>query len=263
MGRVWKPVKMIEERDGKRRPGAIVWMFLGLAVIGVWAGGTQLLRENRQQQAAAAWLTKTITATASETPEPSRTPQPSTTPEPSETPIPPTETPYVYDDPATWELVQVTDIAGNTSLDLQDWQKEQVLHAFAEYYNLAWRKMDGAPAMDDVMAFLTEYEYAMYEEDYYAEAVRRGQYLTYPLLKDLFITISYSELEGNEKGGFRVLILVTDPVNFISNARDFNTGEVLKVTDRGPRTFEYRLVYSGNGWLVYRAIIHDIAGINY
>jgi len=260
MGRVWKPVKMIEERDGKRRPGAIVWMFLGLAVIGVWAGGTQLLRERKQQQAAAAYLTKTVTATASETPEPSRTQEASATPQPSQTPAPATETPYVYDDPATWELVVVTDIAGNTTLDLQDWQKEQVLHAFAEYYNLAWRSMDGAPAMDDVLLYFTETEYEVFKNQYYPEAIRRNQYLTFPELDSLFMTLYYSEQETQSRGGFRVVLLLTNPNNWLAYYRNFQSGAIETESNMGPRTFEYRIVFDEGQWKVYFEDIHKISG---
>ncbi|MBN1267629.1 MAG: hypothetical protein JXA25_19210 [Anaerolineales bacterium] len=260
MGRVWKPVRLFEEKDGKRRPGAILWMFVGLAVIGAWAGGTLVVRDVRQSRAAAAYLTKTVTPTASETPEPGITPTASETPVPSPTPIPPTEAPYVYDDPGTWELVQATDIAGNEYLDMQDWQKEQVLHAFTEYYNLAWRSMDGAPGMDEVLKYFTEIEYQVYRDEFYPEAIRRNQYLTFPALSDLFLTISYCEDESRSKGGFRLILLLTDLENWVSHYRNFKTGKIESESNMGPRTFEYRIVYKDGGWKVYLEDIHKIAG---
>src|SRR3990172_6767637 len=159
MPRDWHPLRLFVREDGRRYPTILFWLFLVPLLALVIAGCYAVLNRRAEQTRVAAALTGTPTATATEAPAPA----------PTHTPGPPTGEPtpteYVYDDPSDWEFIERTDPAGTTYLDLQDWQKEQVWHAFEAYWDLWYRSEDGLTPYEEVEAYIA---------GSFAEGVRSG-----------------------------------------------------------------------------------------
>ena len=128
MPREWHPLRFFVREDGRPHPTILFWLFLVPMLVIVMAG-CYLMADNRaRQDATAALLTRTPTLEVA-TMAPTGT---LTLPPPTGVPQP---TPFVYDNPEGWEFVEKTDPTGKTYLDLQDWQKQQVWHAFTEFWN--------------------------------------------------------------------------------------------------------------------------------
>ena len=113
-----------------------------------------------RQEATSALLTRTPTLEIATTaPTVTLTPRP-----PTGVPQP---TPFVYDDPSGWEFVEKTDPTGKTYLDLQDWQKQQVWHAFNAFWDLLYHNPGGLPDWAEVQPYVagsfTQFAHGTYD----------------------------------------------------------------------------------------------------
>jgi len=247
MPRVFRPIRLFTEEDGKRKPTLFFfifffWIFALIAVLGY-----KYLSARSASRAAAAYLSRTPTPTATATPTSTASPAPSTTPTPSGTLTP---TPFVYSDPATWELVEVPSEDGSTSLELQDWQKAEIYHFFEEYYNLAWRSETGMPELEKVLEYCIDDFHDYMRDDVYPELIRRGYYLEYPSLDNLDIYIRYLPEHSKAWEGFHVEVVLMNPVNWETKMRNLENGELYEIRDYGSTINRYQLSYS-NHWKIY------------
>jgi hypothetical protein len=242
MPREWHPLRFSVSEDGRRHPTILFWLFLiplmGIAVAGCYA----VLNRRAEQTRVAAVLTGTPTHAATDTSAPGATSTPG--PPTGET----TPTQYVYDDPSGWEFVERTDPAGTTYLDLQDWQREQVWHAFEEFWNLRYRAEHGMTPIEQILPLVTGryLEGVQYDYDY---AAQNGEYvyLVQPL-SDLSHAMLLDSAEG---GTVRVKVLLVSEVGFALERRETSTGQVLSTNERFPyRTWDFMLTFMDGRWVV-------------
>jgi len=256
MPRVFRPIRLFTEEDGKRKPTLFFfifffWIFALIAVLGY-----KYLSARSASRAAAAYLSRTPTPTATATPTSTASPAPSTTPTPSGTLTP---TPFVYSDPATWELVEVPSEDGSTSLELQDWQKAEIYHFFEEYYNLAWRSETGMPELEKVLEYCIDDFYDYMRDEIYPELIKRGYYLEYPSLDQLNIFIRYLPEHSEVYGGFRVEVILVNHINWQTELRYLDSGEFHESRDYGPTENRNLLIFTDKQWKIY---ISNISRMN-
>jgi hypothetical protein len=130
-------LRIFVREDGRPYPTILFWLFFVPVLIILLAGGCAVLNRRAEQTRVAGALTGT--------PPPAETAAPSASATPRAATLVPTATQFVYDDPGDWEFVERTDPTGKKYLDLQDWQREQVWHAFEEFWNLYNRNEGGLP----------------------------------------------------------------------------------------------------------------------
>ena len=248
MPRVFRPIRLFTEEDGKRKPTLFFfifffWIFALIAVLGY-----KYLSARSASRAAAAYLSRTPTPTATATPTSTASPVPSTTPTPSGTLTP---TPFVYSDPATWELVEVPSEDGSTSLELQDWQKAEIYQAFEEYYNYSVRSEFGIPDLNKASEFMVSPRLETFQNETYPEYLTRGFYIKYPPLDQLKVKIEYVKESKYYPDEFRIQVTITNPINWEAHDCELNTGEILETHDYGPFKLILRLVFMDKTWKTY------------
>lgn len=242
MPREWHPLRFFVRDDGRLHPTILFWLFFIPLMALVIAGCYAVLNRRAEQTRVAAVLTRTPTAVAAETsvPAATHTPGPATGE--------PTPTEYVYDDPSDWEFVERTDPAGTTYLDLQDWQREQVWHAFEEFWSLRYRAERGMTPIEQILPLVTGryIEGVQYDYDYAAET-NEYVYLVQPL-SDLSRAMLLDSAEG---GAVRVKVLLVSESGFPLERRDVQTGQVLSTNERFPyRTWDFILTFMEGRWVV-------------
>jgi hypothetical protein len=241
MPREWHPLRFFVSEDGRRHPTILFWLFLiplmGIAVAGCYA----VLNRRAEQTRVAAALTRTPTPAAADTSAPA-------TPTPRPPTGEPTLTEYVYDDPSGWEFIERTDPTGKKYLDLQDWQREQIWHAFEEFWDLRYRAEHGMTPIEQILPLVTGryLEGVQYDYDY---AAQNGEYvyLVQPL-SDLSRAMLLDSAEG---GTVRVKVLLVSEVGFPLERRETSTGQVLSTNERFPyRTWDFMLTFMDGRWVV-------------
>ena len=248
MPRVFRPIRLFVEKDGRRKPSLFFFIFFFWILAALFMLAHTLLTQHAQRSAAAAYLSRTPTPTHTSSPTASSTPTPTVTPTPSNTSTP---TPFVYSDPATWELIEVEQEDGSIKLELQDWQKAEIRHFFEEYYNLAWRSQTGMPELEQVLGYLIDPAADYYQNDLFPELIRRGIFLEYPSTEHLFIYIRYLPEHSEVWGGFRVEVVLVNPINWETRVHNAENGELIKIVDYGPVENRYQLTFEENIWKVY------------
>lgn len=254
MPRVFRPIRLFVEEDGRRKPSLFFFIFFFWILAALFMLAHTLLTQHAQRSAAAAYLSRTPTPTHTSSPTASSTPTPTVTATPSDTPTP---TPFVYSDPATWELIEVEQEDGSIKLELQDWQKAEIRHFFEEYYNLAWRSQTGMPELEQVLGYLTGDFYEYIEKDVYPELIRRGYYLEYPPLGQLNSELSYLPLHSEVWGGFRVELVLSNPINWHTNLRNIAGGNLIDSRDYGPTVNSYQMIFENSKWKIYLSKIYE------
>jgi len=248
MPRVFRPIRLFVEEDGRRKPTLFFFIFFFWILAALFMLAWTLLTQQAQRRAAAAYLSRTPTPTPTSSPTATDTPTPSIPPVPSGTPTP---TPFVYSDPSTWELIEVEQEDGSVKLELQDWQKAEIRHFFEEYYNLAWRSQTGMPELEQVLEYLTGNFQRNISKGVYPELIRRGYYFEYPPLENLLIDISYLHEESLDNGEIRIEITLQNPINWQTISRNVDTGEIVDKRDYGPIMLTLRLSNINNLWQIY------------
>jgi hypothetical protein len=243
MPRGWHPLRFFVREDGRLHPTILFWLFLLPGLTVAVAGCYTVLNRRAEQQTAAAALTKTPTPAATETPAPTAIPtaRPPT--------IEPTATAYVYEDPSGWEFVEKTDPTGKKYMDLQDWQKEQVWHAFEEFWDLLYHNADGLPAWEAVEADVTQpfTEFARGTFDY---AAVNGEYLY--LVEGLEdIPHRAIVLHSASEGDVEVKVVLGMDKSYQVEYRDPQTGSVLEEGKWLPySSWSFLMTFRSDHWVV-------------
>ncbi len=249
MPREWHPLRFFVREDARRHPTILFWLFLiplmGIAVAGCYA----VLNRRAEQTRVAAALTRTPTPATADTSAPA-------TPTPRPPTGEPTPTEYVYDDPSGWEFVERTDPTGKTYLDLQDWQREQVWHAFEEFWNLRYRSEDGIAPFEEIAPFVTDPYLEAVQLDY-DFAAQNGEYVY--LVQPLSETSRALVLESAESGNVRVKVVLVSDIGFILERRDAQTGSVLRTNQRFPyKTWDFTLIFLDGRWVVENSTAEEL-----
>jgi hypothetical protein len=243
MPRGWHPLRFFVREDGRLHPTILFWLFLlpGLAV--AVAGCYTVLNRRAEQQTAAAALTKTPTLAATQ----AAIPTASVTPEPP-TPAP-TATAYVYDDPSGWEFVEKTDPTGKKYLDLQDWQKEQVWHAFGEFWDLLYHNGNGLPDWDAVESYVTG-SFADYVRGDYSHALQTGWYIYFVEgLQD--VPHRAMVLESPDPSAVKVKVILGMDRSYQLQHRDVDTGAIVDEGKWLPyQTWSFIMGFRDGSWII-------------
>jgi len=252
MPRVWKPLRFFAEEDGVMKPTLLFLIFAVLIGIGVFSGGILIYRDVQGQRFADSVLTGTPTLTLTLTRTPTETPVPS--PTLTASPLP-SSTPYVYEDPATWELEERTNVHGEIYLDFTREQKDQIEHAFREYYETAWRSLDQPPVLEEVLQYLTGEEYESYKNSYYPEALERDAYIIFPPYEEIGIVIIYSETESIKRGLLCTKIFAVHSDQWVTTQQRISTCEYIRNTNWGDAEIVYVMIFSNGRWKVTKESI--------
>lgn len=241
MPREWHLLRFFVREDGRRHPTILFWLFLiplmGIAVAGCYA----VLNRRAEQTRVAAALTRTPTPAAADTSAPA-------TPTPRPPTGEPTPTEYVYDDPSGWEFVERTDPTGKKYLDLQDWQREQVWHAFTGFWNLRYRAEHGMTPVEQILPLVTGRYLEGVQYDY-NHAARNNEYVY--LVQPLSDLSRAMVLDSAEPGTVRVKVLLVSERGFPLERRDAQTGQVLRTNERFPyRAWDFILTFMDGRWVV-------------
>ena len=243
MPREWHPFRFFVREEGRRYPTILFWLFLVPLLALVIAGCYAVLNRRAEQTRVTAALTGTPTATAMETPAPA----------PTHTPGPPagepTPTEYVYDDPSDWEFIERTDPTGTTYLDLQDWQREQVWHAFEGFWNLLYQNENGLPAWEEVEPYVAGsfIEFARGTFDF---ADQNGKYL-YILEGIEDIPHRAIVLRSAGDGGVQVGVVLGMERSYQIEYRDPETGQVLEQDKWLPyETWSFVMGFQDGQWVI-------------
>jgi hypothetical protein len=243
MPRDWHPIRFFVREDGRRYPTILFWLFFVPLLALVIGGCYAVLNRRTEQIRLATALTGTPTPAATETSAPTAT---STlglaTGEPT-----PTE--YVYDDPSGWGFVERTDPGGTTYLDLQDWQKEQVWHAFDEFWNLLYHNDNGLPAWEQLEPYVAGsfIEFAKGTFDY---ADQNGKYL-YIVEGINDIPHRAIVLRSAGDGGVQVGVILGMDRSYQIQYRDPVTGQVLEQDKWLPyETWSFVMIFKDGHWVI-------------
>lgn len=242
MPREWHPLRLFVRDDDRRHPTILLWLFFVPLMAIVIAGCYAVLNRRAEQTRAAAALTGTPTLAIADTSTPAATSAPR--PPTGE----PTPTEYLYDDPSGWEFVERTDPTGKKYLDLQDWQREQIWHAFEEFWNLRYRAEHGMTPIEQILPLVTGRYLEGVHFDY-DHAAQNGEYV---YLVQPFSELSRAMLLDSAEGGaVRVKVLLVSEVGFPLERRDASTGQVLSTDERFPyRTWDFMLTFVDGRWVV-------------
>jgi len=242
MPRDWHPLRFFVRDNGRPYPTILLWLFLIPALTIVLAGCFTVLNRRAEQETVEAALTKTPTLMATVAADPTGT----------ATPNPPTAVPaateFVYDDPSGWEFIEKTDPSGKKYMDLLDWQKEQVWHAFEVFWNLRYRA-EGGMTLFEVIEPLVSGRYLEGVLFDYEFATDHGEYVY--LLQSLDATNRAMILDSDEAGEVRVKVVLISDSGFPLERRDVQTGGVLETDRKFPyKTWEFMLTYLEGRWIV-------------
>lgn len=249
MPRDWNKLRLFVRENGRLHPTILFWLFFIPAFTAIVAGCYLFVDRRGDRATVAASLTRTP-APATETPEP--TPTPTSSPPTLE----PTATEFVYDDPSDWEFVERTDPTGKTYLDLQDWQKEQVWHAFERYWERWYRSEDGLTPYEEVEPFIA---------GDFAEGVRSGYESSLELGQYVYVTQPLSDisramiLDSAEGSNVKVKIALVSDLGFPVERRDINTGGVLETDRRFPyESWTFMLGYMDGRWVIEETSVTEL-----
>jgi hypothetical protein len=250
MPREWHPLRLFVRDDGHRHPTILFWLFFVPLMAIVVAGCYAVLNRRAEQTRVAAALTGTPMLATADASTPTAT---STLTPPA---VEPTPTEYVYDDPSGWEFVERTDPTGKKYLDLQDWQREQVWHAFQQYWDLWYRAEDGLTPYEEVEPLIA---------GSFAEGVRSGYETSLQLGQYVYVVLPLNEisramvLESAEQGNVKVKVVLASDVGFEVQRRDIHTGEVVETNRRFPyRTWSFVLTYVAGRWVIENTAITEL-----
>jgi hypothetical protein len=243
MPREWHPLRLFVDEDDRRHPTILFWLFFIPFMAIVVAGCYAVLNRTAEQTRVAAALTGTpaLTAADTSTPAATSTPQPPTGE--------PTPTQYVYDDPSGWEFVERTDPSGTTYLDLQDWQREQVWHAFEEFWNLYNHNEGGLPDWEAIEPYIagTFVDFVLGE---YGRAEETGRYV-YLVERLEDIPHRALVLESPEPGNVRVRAILVMERSYQVEYRDVDTGMILEDGKWLPyAAWEFTMAFQTDRWVV-------------
>lgn len=235
-------MRFFVREDGRLHPTILFWLFLVPVLTIIVAGCYAVLDRRAEQATAEAALTRTPTAAVTETQvlEETRTPEP---------PMPePTATEFVYDDPIDWEFVEKTDPTGKKYLDLQDWQKDQVWHAFEKFWNLRYRAENGMTPYEQLEPLVTGRMLEALKFDYqYAEEHDEYVYLLQPLSE---INRAMT-LKSAGTGVVSVEVFLASDFGFPLEVRHPETGGILEMDQRFPfKTWSFILTFQDDHWVV-------------
>jgi hypothetical protein len=221
----------------------LFWLFLIPVMMGILAGCYLVLDRRAEQTRVAAALTQTPTVLATETSAPVSTPTPA--PPMGE----PTPTEYVYDDPSGWEFIERTDPSGTTYLDLQDWQKEQVWHAFEEFWNLYNRSESGLPDWAVIEPHV-EGPFVDYVRGDYDHALQTGAYIYFvERLQD--IPHRAMVLESSRPGDLKVKVILVMDRSYQLQHRDVDTGAIVEEGRWLPyQTWSFIVSFRDGRWVI-------------
>ncbi len=243
MPREWRPMRFFVRENGRLYPTILFWLFF-IPVLAIVVGGGYVLLNRRAGRATViAALTKTPSPTATETPAPTET----VTPEPQTTQ--PTATEFVYDDPSDWEFVEKTDPTGKKYMDLQDWQKEQVWHAFGEFWNLLYHNDSGLPNWETVEPYVTG-AFTDFARGSFDFAEANGKYL---YLVEALEDVPYRAmvLHSTEDGEVKVRIVLGMDRSYQVQYRDPQTGSLIEEGKWLPySTWSFLMTYQNGRWVI-------------
>jgi len=243
MPRDWHPLRFFVREDGRRYPTILFWLFFVPLLALVIAGCYAALNRRAEQTRVAAALTGTPTATATETPAPA----------PTHTPGPPTgestPTEYVYDDPSDWEFIERTDPTGTTYLDLEDWQKEQVWHAFEEFWNLYNHNEGGLPDWEAIEPYIAG-SFIDFVRGDYDSALETGRYI-YLVERLADIPHRAMILESSGPEGVKVKVILVMERSYQVQYRDVATGAIAEEGKWLPyRTWNFTMSFRNGRWVI-------------
>ena len=243
MPRDWHPLRFFVRDNGRPYPTILLWLFLIPALTIVLAGCFTVLNRRAEQETVEAALTKAPTPTATVTPVPADSATPSA---PT---VEPTATEFVYDDPSDWEFVEKTDPGGTKYLDLQDWQKEQVWHAFEQFWNLLYHNDQGLPEWETVEPYVTG-SFVDFASGSFEFASENGKYL---FLVESVEDIPHRAmiLHSTDGGKVQVKIVLGMERSYQVQYRDPETGAVLEEGQWLPySTWSFITSFQDNRWVI-------------
>ena len=243
MPREWHPLRLFVRENGRPYPTILFWLFFVPLLAIIVAGCYAVLNRRAEQTRVAAALTRTPTAPATETSAPAST----STPEPPTGE--PTATGYVYDDPSGWEFVERTDPTGTTHLDLQDWQKEQVWHAFEEFWNLYNHNESGLPEWEVIEPYIAGL-FVDFARGDYDSALDRGRYI-YLVERLQDIPHRAMVLESSEAGDVKVRVILVMDRSYQVQYRDVDTGAIVEEGKWLPyATWTFVMSFRDGRWVI-------------
>lgn len=242
MPRGWHPLRFFVREDGRPYPTILFWLFLVPLVVILLAGGCAVLNRAAEQTRVAAALTGTPTLVETVVPAATATPR-SPTPEP-------TATQFVYDDPSSWEFLERTDPTGKKYLDLQDWQREQVWHAFEEFWNLLYHNESGLPDWAAVEPYVAG-SFVDFAQGTYDFAEENGKYL-YILESVGDIPHRAVVLDSAEDGDIQVKVILGMERSYQIQYRDPKTGVVLEEGKWLPyKSWSFIMSFQNGHWVIH------------
>jgi len=239
MPREWYPMRFFVRENGRNYPTILFWLFLIPILVILMAGCFSWLRPDEPNA--------TVVSTA--TFPPTDTSAPMITDTPQSPAVEATELGYVYDDPSNWEFIEKTDTMGQKYLDLQDWQKEQVWHAFDEFWELLYRNESGLPEWEEVEPFVdgsfTEFARGTYnfasENDKYMYLIEGVDDVPHRALL----------LHSDEEGKIKIKVMLIMDRSYRVEYRNPETGEVVEDGKWLPfENWSFILSYRIDRWVI-------------
>jgi hypothetical protein len=243
MPRDWHPIRFFVREDGRRYPTILFWLFFVPLLALVIGGCYAVLNRRTEQIRLATALMGTPTPAATETSAPTATSTPGlATGEPT-----PTE--YVYDDPSSWEFVERTDPSGTTYLDLQDWQKEQVWHAFEEFWDIYNRNETGLPSWETLEPYIAG-AFVDFARGDYDSALGTGRYI-YLVERVEDIPHRAMILGSSGREGVKVKVIFVMERSYQVQYRDVTTGAVVEDGKWLPyQTWNFIMSFRNRRWVI-------------
>jgi len=241
MPRDWHPLRFFVREDGRRHPTILFWLFFVPVGIILIAGGCAVLNRRAELTRVAAALTGT--------PTPAETVLPTATVTPRSPTLESTATPFVYDDPSDWEFVERTDPTGKKYLDLQDWQREQVWHAFEEFWNLYNHNERGLAHWEAIEPYVTG-SFVEFVRGDYDRALETGRYI-YLVERLQDIPHRAMVLESPGPADVKIKIVLVMERSYQVQYRDVATGAILEEGKWLPyATWTFILSYQDGLWVI-------------
>lgn len=241
MPRGWHPLRFFVREDGRPYPTTLFWLFFVPVFIILLAGGCALLNRQAEQTRVAAALTGTPPVAETEVLRVTATPR-------SPTPVS-TATQFVYDDPSGWEFVERADPTGKKYLDLQDWQREQVWHAFEEFWNLYNHNEGGLPDWEAIEPHITG-SFVEFVRGEFDRALENGRYI-YLVERLEDIPHRAMVLESPEPEHVMVKIILVMERSYQVQYRDIATAAILEEGKWLPySTWSFIMSYRNGLWVI-------------
>jgi hypothetical protein len=241
-------LRIFVREDGRPYPTILFWLFFVPVLIILLAGGCAVLNRRAEQTRVAGALTGT--------PPPAETAAPSASATPRAATLVPTATQFVYDDPGDWEFVERTDPTVKKYLDLQDWQREQVWHAFEEFWNLYNRNEGGLPDWATIEPHIRGSFLELVRGEF-DRALESGRYV-YLVEKIEDIPHRAMVLESPAPEDVKVKIILVMERSYQVQYRDVATGAVLEEGKWLPyRSWSFIMSFRGGNWVAEEEI-HEL-----